>query len=613
MQTTEKEHGNLNDSGSEEAENSVSKEDGTHVEVNEESPPQGEEQDGGRISKLERDLLALVIDIQTEADAKESMRRSELEEARRIRAEMLHKEAKSSQEKFEEITDRWSLAEQTMIPQDLQETLTWQQLLCAEVIEDKKKFIKDLQQELKSEDDRYVKDLRKQAEEMDTMTKHSEELISTLTQAYREELAQIESVYQQEHEVLLTKERSEWERCVKELWDKQQARLTERRRAVEEYEAKIHNLMMDPEHKCDAMRAEHDAKFQGLERERQQMLADSMISNIQHMQLKDGRESCNLAHMKSRITGLQTELKTLRSKYTSQQKESEKRSRRLSDDYKRSVEQYERIQLRIKHFAVADAKHFEETWRMLDKEVRQQAEKAVRLDSLICKQHLGLAWERPQGSLATQSDGSCGMSAEKEEEISMETLKELMEMLCEELGFLVEDKVQLLSTLDKKEEMVVKLDALFSALGIEEEDMPKLADFLLKEQQEEPVKDIHARTRGGATSSSSSLTSDLIYPSHILPALKNFLKHHSRFRRSSDCEQPRYWTADMWDSSADQTHWESLANIVPEDKLKVWDAAEIVLKKHMAVLTEMSDCMPEIEGLEQQNAELRMLLQQNNS
>lgn len=46
--------------------------------------------------------------------------------------------------------------------------------------------------ELKGGDDRYVKDLRKQAEELDLMMERIEDLIKTLTTAYREELAQIE-------------------------------------------------------------------------------------------------------------------------------------------------------------------------------------------------------------------------------------------------------------------------------------------------------------------------------------------------------------------------------------------------------------------------------------
>ena len=48
------------------------------------------------------------------------------------------------------------------------------------------------EQELKAGDDRYVKDLRKQAEELDLMMERMEDQIKILTQAYREELAQIE-------------------------------------------------------------------------------------------------------------------------------------------------------------------------------------------------------------------------------------------------------------------------------------------------------------------------------------------------------------------------------------------------------------------------------------
>lgn len=46
--------------------------------------------------------------------------------------------------------------------------------------------------ELKSLDDYYVKDLKKQAEDVDLMIERMEEQIKNLTKAYREELLQIE-------------------------------------------------------------------------------------------------------------------------------------------------------------------------------------------------------------------------------------------------------------------------------------------------------------------------------------------------------------------------------------------------------------------------------------
>ncbi|XP_057679319.1 dynein regulatory complex protein 1 [Corythoichthys intestinalis] len=596
-----------------------------------ESFPLGEEQhekawNPERISKLESDLLALVSNIQVAADAKESLRREELEEARRIRSELLEKEVKSSQEKFEEITSRWSLAKEAVIPQDLQEMLKWQQLLCEELIEDKKKVIKDLQQELKSGDDRYVKDLRRQAEEVDLMMQRSEELISTVTQAYREELAQIENIYRQEYDVLLTKDQAQWEQCVKKLWDQQQEMLEERRRTVEEYEAKIHNLMMDPEYKYDAMRDEHVAKFQELEREQQQMMADNMISNINYIKDKDDN-MCNLAHMKKRILSLQTELKNLKRTYTNSKKQSEKENSRLSDEYKRSIEQYQCMQQRIRHFAASDAKQFEETWRMLDKEVRQQVEKALLIDAMIWKQVLGLAWARPQGnSFLDLDDPDClckqanvepgpmdgGAGPSEEEKLPLETMKEVMELLCDESGFLTEDRLPLLATLNKKEQNVVKLEALLNIFGMDEEAIPSLANFILKYQQREPDEAASAGSLECSDKSQDGGTTSACNPNHILPALRDFLKHHSHFRNQTSGHH-HYWSADMWDSSEDEAYWESLANIITKDKLKVWDAAEIILKKHLSVVTEISDCLPEIESLEQQNTELRTLLQQSAS
>ncbi|XP_077567641.1 dynein regulatory complex protein 1 isoform X2 [Stigmatopora nigra] len=452
------------------------------------------------ISKLESDLLALVSNIQVSADAKESLRRKELEEARKIRSELLEWEIKTSQEKFEEISSRWSLAKEVVIPQELQETLKWQRLLCEELIEDKKKLIKELQQELKSGDERYVKDLRKQAEDVDLMMQRSEELVTTLTQAYRDELAHIESMYQQEHDVLLTKDQTEWEQCVKKLWDQQQEILEERRKIVDGYEAKIHNLMMDPEYKYDAMREEHDAKFQELEREQQQMMADNMIQNINYITDMDDR-LCNLAHMKKRILSLESELRNLKRTYTNDKKESEKESSRLSDQYKRNIEHYQRMQQRNRQFAATDTKQFEETWRMLDKEVRQQVEKALLVDAMIWKQVLGLAWARPRGnSLADLHGPDCfwkeaGMKLEgkdgvagplEEEQVPLETMKELMELLCDESGFLTEDRLPKSANLDKKEQNVIKLETLFHICGMdEEEDIPSLANFILKYQQRE--------------------------------------------------------------------------------------------------------------------------------
>ncbi|XP_026173906.1 dynein regulatory complex protein 1 isoform X2 [Mastacembelus armatus] len=636
------------------------------VEVEEPSESQAEvkkseKSTSQKMVKLRRDLTTLVTNIQTAADAKECMQRTELEEARRIRLERLEKDVKSSQEKFEEITRGWAMAKEKVIPQELQEALNSQQQLCSVLIEDKKKLISDLQQELKVRDDRYVKDLRKQAEELDLMMERMEDQIKTLTKAYREEMAQAERVYQEENEVLLTRDKTEWEQLMKELWDTEQERLIQRKNKVKDYETTIHSLMLETMDKNSILLKEHNAKFQDLEKTCQQFKATNMVVKLKQIREKNdvAVHSIKKAQLKNKFASLREEQKQLVTEKNSREKDFMTRSRNLSEEYKRNIHQYERMLKKMKHFATADARKFKDMWLMLDAEVKQLVEKLLHIDSLICEQHLGLSWERPtldftelsrssqpqiqahrpthqpapqllhtgqalqriqemtETSAVLETDADSRdmemllqreSEAEVEEEmLSRETMKKVMELLCDEAGFLVEEELlKLLTPLEKEEQTVVKLGYLVSSLGIEEEDLSKLAHFLLKHKQQSG--DVCGESSDQAEAS-SNLTSDLIQSHHVLPALKSFLKQH--MRESSTLQQAGSLHPETWDSSAEAAYWERMGNIISEDKVKLWEVAENTFKQHLAVLTEISELVPETESLRQQNTELRMLLQQS--
>ncbi|XP_034401166.1 dynein regulatory complex protein 1 isoform X3 [Cyclopterus lumpus] len=612
-----------------------------------------------RMVHLQRDLMTSVTNIQTAADAKESMRRTDLEEARRIRLERLENDHKSSQEIFQEITRGWSAAKQKVIPQELQEALNNQQELCAALIQDKKKLINDLQQELKVGDDRFVKDLRKQEEELDLMMEMMENQIKTLTKAYREELAQISRLYQQESDVLLTKDKNKWEQRMKELWDEELGRLTQRKKKVEEYEAIIHNIMLSITN--SSFKNENNVKFQSLERNREQIKFKTMITNLKKIKSNDqiGEHQINLNRMKKRISSLQKEMKNLCIKSSRQVNQFNKNSKHLTEEYKRSIQQYESIRKKIKDAAISDARQFEEMWLMIEEEVKQLRERVLVIDSQICEQHLGLAWERPpvgfmelSGPLQPQKPLRSGQGprpevdtestdmevykgagavpsdsgAEVEEgKLSMETIKKVMELLCDETSFLMEDKLlNLLASLEKEEELVVKLGSILCYFGIEEDDVPKLAEFILKYKHEPGEQtevrrgrdeDVRVESAESSekeedveTESMTRLTCELINPSHIMPALKSFLEQHTRSRERSASQS---FHVEARESSEDEAYWDSLGNIISDDKVKLWDAAGNRLKQYLAVLTEISELVPETQSLEQQNAELRMLLQQS--
>uniref|UniRef100_W5NH33 Dynein regulatory complex protein 1 n=1 Tax=Lepisosteus oculatus TaxID=7918 RepID=W5NH33_LEPOC len=661
------------------------------------------EQSCKRMIKLQADGTELVTNIQVAGDWKESQRRTEEEEARRQRTEKLESEAKTSLEKFEEITKKWTSARMKEIPQDLREALNMQQQQCALLIEEKNKLITDLQQELKASDDRYVKDLKKQAEDIDLMIERMEEQIKNLIKSYREELDQIEKAFELERRELLDNNRKKWEQMMQSRRDKELEYLILRMKRVEEHEKQLQQLRVEDAEEYNMIKIKLETDVQILEQQLQQMKATYQLNqekleyNFQVLKKRDEENTITKSQQKRKITSLlrlQDVLNNLRIKCAKQEKQSREENHSLTDDYKRIMQQYKEMQKKIRHFAAIDAKTFEDIWLMNEAEVKELVEKALQTDRLIHEQQLGVAWVRPPlpfmehlgpiipqrklkksagqlaGELLSQDQDVTDTehpvsTAEDHMKISAKTVKRLLEILCDETGFLIESKLlKLLSPLEKDEQSLMKLDAIFLALGIEnEEDVYKLADFFMtykQQQKEDEDEDVgcimstvlseifyctflqflnclskrnslntflkfsekpwemsqeQRRSRVLEREDSSSVphssSLDPIHPNDVLKALQAFTTEYCRPRSKTQPQcQSNVLNLEERDDSEDRAYWESMANVIPESKLKIWDALETALEKYYNVLTERAKLIDETDGLKQQNAELRMLLHQ---
>jgi dynein regulatory complex protein 1 len=100
------------------------------------------------------------------------------------------------------------------------------------------------------------------------------------------------------------------------------------------------------------------------------------------------------------------------------------------------------------------------------------------------------------------------------------SIKRILELLCNEAGFLVEDKLQkLLSPLHKDEQSLMRLDSIFKALGVETmEDIERLTNnFFIKSKTENNNlngEDEYADHSGG---------SGLIHPNNVVMAIREFV------------------------------------------------------------------------------------------
>ncbi|XP_033109065.1 dynein regulatory complex protein 1-like [Anneissia japonica] len=500
-----------------------------------------------RLTKLKSDGNELVSNVRVAADSREAQRRNDEEENTRQRLERLEAEAKAAVEKFDEITKKWENANGKDIPQELHEVLISQRALCDAMIDEKNKLINDFQMELKSKDDQYVKDLKKQAEDTDLMIERMEEQIKNLTRAYRDELIQIEKAFETERMELLDNHKKKWDQGMQGRREQEVDYMKQRDKRVEDYEQQIKHLRRQDAEEYNMVKIKLETDVQVLEQQLQQMKATYQLNqekleyNFQVLKKRDEENTITKSQQKRKITRLQDVLNNLKMKLAKQEKSYREENQALADDYKRITEQFKELQKKSKHFQATDTRKFQDIWLMNEGLVKEQAKKVLEQDRIIMEHQLGLAWKSPDlsfmdntgplisaktqqksvsaqqvlmevmsadGSQRGESDTSSLHSqmqtkeddeegglddAVKDSKLSVKTIKRVLELICDESGFLVEAKLnKLLLPLERDERSLMKLDAIFAALNIEtEDDIHNLVQYFIATRHDPETEPLH--------------------------------------------------------------------------------------------------------------------------
>ncbi|XP_035692027.1 dynein regulatory complex protein 1-like [Branchiostoma floridae] len=671
-----------------------------------------------RLTKLKTDGTELVTNVEVAGDSRESQRRLEEEELRRQRTERLEAEAKASAEKFEDVTKKWDSARRYQIPQDLHELLMQQRAACDQMIDEKNKLVNDLQQELKTKDDQYVKDLKKQAEDVDLMIERMEEQIKNLTKSYREELTQIDKAFEAERGELLEGNRKKWNQTMQTRTEKEVEYLKLREKRVEEYEQQLQHLRVQDAEEYNMVKIKLETDVQILEQQLQQMRATYQLNqekleyNFQVLKKRDEENTITKSQQKRKITRLQDVLNNLKVKLAKQEKQYKEENQGLTDDYKRITEQYQELQKKFKHFQSTDSRKFREIWMMNEAEAKDLVHRVLEADRIIHEQQLGLPFYQPdlwfmenegpivprqmQGAklsamevvqkvMSDQGVGPGGAVIDEEEEIQEEgetmsmagsqgslasdkeqaepqettvmakltpgTIKQILELLCDESGFLVESKLnKLLAPLERDERSLMKLDAIFGALAIEtEDDVHLLAQYFVKpkaapvpqdaesagptpaptERTDQPTSEAGEEGEEGSfigseeeelqfmmeekesVKTTKSEVPELIHPNDIFKALRTFVnEHRQQQKKERRASSMKFVLGEERDDSQDEGYWRAMGGIIPEKKERLWSALLEGFDKYSRTLDERAKLITDTDALRQQNAELRMLLHQ---
>lgn len=684
--------------------------DGTNKDVKEElsiSRKQMEES-RQRLLRLMEDGYELVTNVRDATDAREGEWRTEEDEIKRQRKDRLEAEAKSGSEKFDEITKKWESALQKEIPQDLHEMLTQQKSACDAMIDEKNKLITDFQVELKLKDDQYVKDLKRQAEDIDLIIERMDEQVKQLTKAYREELGEIEMAFVAERTELLEANMNRWKAGVQGRLDKELDYLTTREKRVDDYEEQLRHLRVQDAEEYNMVKIKLETDVQILQQQLQQMKATYQLNqekleyNFQVLRKRDEENTITKSQQKRKITRLQDVLTNMRIKLAKQEKQYKEENQQLTDDYKRITEQFKEIQHKSMHFMATDQRKFHEIWLMNEEDCKELVKKLLEEERVIYEQQLGLPWNAPDltftenvgpitsskfkksaisahqvaheafsATLAPPSDRSVIEDGGSDRpgnsaiftKYSPKLVKQILELLGDEAGFLIESKLnKLLAPLERDERCLMRLDAIFTALSVDtEDDIYLLASYFINHGLQKPpiqhatsvqdstlhdqltdrteksekddkqlgqedreadgevdrVTGTHPEDDGegestrGTTHGDKWSMYDLIHPNEVYKALRQFVEDH-REPPKANTKHAQFSIAmlDDRDNTEDATYWAGYPAVLSDKTEKVWDALVEGLEKYNELATSRATLITETDALRQQNAELRMLLHQ---
>ncbi|XP_053793526.1 dynein regulatory complex protein 1 [Vidua chalybeata] len=634
------------------------------------------------LAKLLFQGTQLLTNVQVGSDLRESRRREKEGQEKLRRLEKLEKVAQRGTEKLAEINSKWASVGDVKIPQELWELLEQQQEECEQLLAGKNRLIRELQEELKAKDEQYEQALQEQAGEIQVLLERMEEQTRNMLKAYRHHLRQIEKTFEEERREMLANNRKRWNEAIRAHNEQELEFLQKQMDKALDFEQQLNELQDESVENYDSMKFQLEQDVQYLERKLRQMKGIYHLNqvkleyNLDVLRQLDVENSTLRSLQKRKISRFRTSLELLSAKMAKQEMKFQEEKQSLESELERVTGQFQETRSRMRQLMRSSAEKFRQVWIVNEEEAKALIREALDADRIIHVQQLGMPWEEPHlwfmdnvGPLGRRQEKRDAMqvatkllegikSGKPEQErrgskkkgarsaeggkenqerledratsrpgIPRKTLRKILEVLSEESGFLLENKLlkPLREAVGPRND-VRQLRSVFEALRIEDEDeLRELLDFFLDyESQNAPKIQVTgmgedpadpAQDRGSGRSHSqrdqhqppgSSPRIPSIQVDHVLTILREFLRDFVKLRD----EGPPREIQDVRDNSKDGEYWEALTRVIPERTLKLWDALGAALLEYHKVLTRRSELFSEAAALQRQNSELGMLLEE---
>ena len=576
-----------------------------------------------RLDRIKTAGIEHVTSIRVQSDDRENKRRIAEEGRRQERRHELLTEAENSAKRNAAIAMKWNAVIAKEIPQELLAEMNLQKEACDRVIAAKDTLRNAFLNELKQKDDEYVKALKKQAEDIDKLLQRMGIQFMELRKAYEDELEEIETAFSHEREELRANNREEIDLLLDKRSRMEQTFMEKRQQRADEHASQLEQLKTQDAEDFNILKITLQTEVQSLQQQLEEMKATYLLNtekleyNYRVLTTRDEENSTLLTQHRKKIAKLKETHSNLESRYAREDSKFRSENKTLTDDYKRITEQYKELQNKFRHFQTADRKKYEDVWEMNQQIVNELARTVLEADRIIHEQQLGWSWKAPsqdaQGDGAEDGQGTeeapAAADPAADEAVRKAVIDEvtggsdenhrlMLDLVCEEGAFLVEDKVKdILPGLPPDERKLLQIDSIFKSLSISSsEDVDRLYSFVKAGVDQETGKDV------------------LVHPNDCMGKLKRFAEEQYKLGRTVKGRKASAAAAkgegEAAASRAALAYWDRMKEVVSGKTVRVYKALINAMQKYNTELNDRSGLIKESQSLHQHNGELKALLHQ---
>ncbi|RNF15993.1 coiled-coil domain protein [Trypanosoma conorhini] len=499
-------------------------------------------------------------------------------------------------------------------PHELKESLEEQQRQCRELLDVKDRLIEALRGQLEEREEEFVAALGRNTADVNSLVAEMREQTEKYLDTYTNKLREVEAAYERERGEYLS-------RCSEEI-----LQLMKLRRAREtEYRKKREDEIMEAQKKMDDKHRENCEEYNEIKREHLQEIhvlmeelerckaefllnGERLSYNLQVLRERVKENKSAQALHKRKLARLQDTLSYLVARYAESEKKYQRSNKDLTAQLHRVANQYSDLQKKFQKFEKSDKEKYRQLWSMHEEKNIQLAHKSLQADRVLFEEILGVPWNPPQLNYWPEDDVADAVEDNEEEAVSSDDEIELSEealmllaLLHKQAPFISDETVYaaIRKVQDVTEERAV-VESILATLQIHKnEEMDDLMGYFLVEGPEE--------------------TTALIRPQEAVRALSTFLTERQRERKKQEEGQKESakrnkelarMKLEERRRVAEKEYWLRMAESVPKEHRRSWEALEKGLKLYIAQLQQRKTLIEDTDSLRAQNAELRGLLSQ---